>query len=108
MTEKLKRIISLLCLIAMLSVVSVPASAGGEHPLDSDSDTGEDDGGNSDSGSGDDPSEQGVTGVVYIGPGGIFSFIGQTVYSFIVRISDPDKFNNDKRFNGESRNETQG
>jgi hypothetical protein len=81
MTEKLKRLISLLCLIAMLSVVSIPANAGGEHPWDSDAVTGEDDG--TGTGSDGNSSDQGLTGVVYVGSGGLITFVGQSFYSFL-------------------------
>lgn len=106
MTEKLKKLISLLCLIAMLSVVSTPAIAGGEHPFDSDGNPTE--GADTDADPTDDPPGETVTGAVYIGSGGIISFVGQSFYSFLVRITGQDLTKSGKQVDRSSESGTQG
>lgn len=91
MIEKLKKLVSLLCIIAMLSVISAPVYAGGEGPFDSDNNTGQSEGSeSSDSDSDSGSTETSFTGTVYIGSGGIIGFIGQAFYAFYVHITGID------------------
>ncbi len=81
MKEILKRLTTLLCLVLMLSFVSMSAF-GGENPWDSDGSSG---GSNPGAGTGNDiPGPTGVEvpvymGTAYLGPDGILTFVSQSV-----------------------------
>ncbi len=81
MKEILKRLTTLLCLVLMLSFVSMSAF-GGENPWDSDGSSG---GTNPDSGTGSgnpDPGGGGILvyfGNAYIGADGLLTFVSQSV-----------------------------
>ena len=80
MKETIKRLATLLCFVAMLSVVSMPAF-GGENPWDSDGSSG------SATGTGTPPPGDSGTGfqqplylgTVYVGIGGLLTFVSQSV-----------------------------
>ena len=77
MKEIFKRFSALLCLVAMLSFVSIPAF-GGENPWDSDSSS-EDTPDSESGGSGMDYVQPFYLGTVYIGVDGLLTFVSQSV-----------------------------
>ena len=89
MNELHKKIVSLLCTLALLLVVSAPAFGGGEHPWDSDNRTGGTSTG-SDGSQTTDPNSgatQPLTGV-YVGPEGILTGLGEWVYFYMSNLID--------------------
>ncbi|HSH00743.1 MAG TPA: hypothetical protein VLB27_11860 [candidate division Zixibacteria bacterium] len=91
MRDLLKKIVSLLCMLALLLVVSVPAYAGGEHPWDSDNQPGQSGASTTppdDSGTVTDPNAAQPTTGVYVGPGGIITGLGDWLYFYMLNVLD--------------------
>lgn len=91
MRELPKKIVSLLCMLALLLVVSVPAYAGGEHPWDSDNQTGQSGTTTSppdDDSTVTDPNATQPTTGVYVGPSGIVTGLGEWLYFYMLNVLD--------------------
>ncbi|MFQ5606362.1 MAG: hypothetical protein ACE5GA_00330 [Candidatus Zixiibacteriota bacterium] len=104
MVELLRKVGFLLCFIALLSLVAPPVSALGDHPWDDSSDnTGNTDPDDSGQGGSDD---QVMTGYdVYLGPEGLFQFIGDT-FAFYYRVIITDSGKDGKTVRPENRSMT--
>ncbi len=87
MKEILKRFSALLCLVAMLSLVSIPAF-GGENPWDSDGSSGDNvSSGTTPNGDGTGFIEPLYLGTVYIGTDGLLTFVSHSFNYFVTNFT---------------------
>lgn len=93
MKDLTRKILSLLCLVSLLSVAPGSVFGGGEHPWDSDNSTGVSGDATDIDGGSAGGAQPMLRGVAYIGPRGFFEFIGDYVWTYAIALTSvaPDK-----------------